>query len=301
MPRAKTNTWNGLDIETEYETFGDPKNPAFLIVMGFGAQLTGWDPDLCRMLADRGLFVIRFDNRDCGLSTKLDGVTVDMDAFMKAGSYPDPADLPTPPYTLSAFSDDAFGLLTALGIERAHIMGASMGGMIVQTMAIEHPERVLSMTSVMSTTGERGVGGSTKEASQALLARPEAEREAFIAQAVERGRIFSPHRHFDPEAARKTAATGYDRSFYPEGTGRQLVAIRSSGHRADGLRSLKVPTLVIHGRLDPIIQLSGGERTAELVDGAALLVLNEMGHDMPRPLWPVLVDAIVSHTERAVR
>ena len=297
MAKVKANTWNDLDIEIEYETFGNPNDPALLLVMGFTAQLIAWDVDFCQLLADRGRYVIRFDNRDCGLSTKLHGVEVDAAAFMNAGRSPDPKDLPTPPYTLSDFSNDAFGLLTALGIEQAHILGASMGGMIVQTMAIEHPERVLSLTSVMSSTGEPGFGGSTKEASQALLAPAKTKREEFIAQSVERGAIFSPHKHFNPDASAQLAAAAFDRSFYPEGVVRQLTAIRGSGHRGDGLKKLAMPTLVIHGRMDPIIQLSGGDRTAELIPGAKLLVFNDMGHDTPRPLWPQIVDAVISHTQ----
>ena len=298
MPRVTANKWNDLEIEIEYEAFGDPANPALLLVSGYTAQMMNYDTEFCRLLAARGLHVIRFDNRDVGLSTHLDGMTVDLKAVMAAGRYPDPANLPECPYTLSAFSDDAFGLLSALGIERAHILGCSMGGMIVQTMAIEHPERVLSMTSVMSTTGGPGVGGSTKEASDALLAPAKTERSEFIAQAVERASIFAPHRHFEADRARANAEQSFDRCFYPEGTTRQFAAIRVSGSREDGLRTLDVPTLVIHGRVDPIIQLSGGERTAELVDGAHLLVLNEMGHDLPRAMWPVLVDAVTAHTAR---
>ena len=298
MPRVTANKWNDLDIEIEYESFGDPSNPTLLLVSGYTAQMMNYDTEFCRLLADRGLRVIRFDNRDVGMSTHLDGVTFDMKAVMAAGSYPDPSTLPECPYSLSGFSDDAFGLLTALGIEKAHILGCSMGGMIVQTMAIEHPERVLSMTSVMSTTGGKGVGGSTKEAAAALLAPAKTERDEFVAQAVERASIFAPHRHFEVDRARANAENSYDRCFYPEGTTRQLAAIRVSGSREEGLRTLKVPTLVIHGRVDPIIQLSGGERTAELVDGAQLLVLNEMGHDLPRAMWPVLVDAVAAHTAR---
>lgn len=301
MPRTRTNTWNGLDIETEYETFGDPADPALLLVSGYTAQMTNYDQEFCRLLAARGLFVIRFDNRDVGLSTHLDGVAVDMKAILAAGRHADPADLPECPYSLSDFSDDGFGLLTALGIEKAHILGSSMGGMIVQTMAIEHPERVLSLTSVMSTSGGPGVGGSTKEASDALMAQPLPDRAGYIEQAVKRAAIFAPHRHFEPDRARANAETAYDRCFYPEGSTRQFAAIRVSGSREDGLRTLPVPTLVIHGRVDPIIQLSGGERTAELVPGAQLLVLNDMGHDLPRALWPVLVDAVASHAETAAQ
>lgn len=292
MPRA-----NSYGIELEYDTFGDPADPALLLVMGFTAQMTAWYDDFCKLLADGGRFVIRFDNRDCGLSTKLDGVTVDLAAVIGvlAGGEP-----PAVPYTLSDMANDAVGLLDHLGIEKAHILGASMGGMIVQTIAIEHPERVLTLTSVMSTTGELEFGQATPEAMGALLTPPPAGRAAFIEAAMANWKVFSSPRYFDPEKTAERAAAGYDRSFYPEGAPRQLAAIMASGNRANGLRELAVPTLVIHGRADPLITPSGGDRTAELVPGANLLLLNDMGHDLPEPLWPLIVDAVHSHTTHAI-
>jgi pimeloyl-ACP methyl ester carboxylesterase len=289
---------NGIEIE--YETFGDPADPALLLVMGFTAQLISWDEAFCRMLADRGRYVIRFDNRDCGLSTHLDGVSVDVGAIMAALASRDYDAVPPVPYTLSTFADDAFGLLDHLGIERAHIAGASMGGMIVQTMAIEHPERVLTMTSIMSTTGDPAVGQAKPEAMGALLAPPPADRAAYLEQSVTGWRVFSSPRYFDADKTRARAAAGYDRAFYPEGSTRQLAAILASGDRTEKLTAVTVPTLVIHGRADALISLSGGERTAEVIPGANLLVCNDMGHDLPEPLWPVIVDAIVSHTTHAI-
>jgi pimeloyl-ACP methyl ester carboxylesterase len=294
MPRATLPT----GIELEYETFGSPADPLLLLVMGFTAQLIAWDEAFCRMLADRGLRVVRFDNRDCGLSTKLDGVAVDLPALMAAVA--GQGAMPRPPYRLSDFSDDAFGLLDHLGIGSAHIAGASMGGMIVQTMAIEHPERVLTMTSIMSTTGEPDVGQARPEAMGALLTPPPTQRQAYIDLAATAWRVFASPRYFDEAKARERAAASYDRSFYPEGAMRQLAAIVGSGPRADGLRALRVPTLVIHGRADTLIAPSGGDRTAALVPGANLLMLNDMGHDLPEPLWPIVVDAIVSHTTHRV-
>ena len=286
---------NGIEIF--YETFGRPVDPALLLVMGFTAQMIVWPDEFCQRLADRGVHVIRFDNRDCGLSTHLDGVAVDLPAAMAAQATGSP--ITNAPYTLSTFSDDAFGLLDALGITSAHIVGASMGGMIVQTMAIEHPDRVLSMTSIMSTTGERPYFESSSEASAALLSPPPSGREEYIERSRVNGKIFGSKKYFDSDRAAELSARAYDRAFYPEGIGRQFVAIGASGDRAEGLRQLKVPTLVIHGRDDELIMPSGGLRTGELVPGSALLLVSDMGHDMPEPLWPLLVDSIASHASRS--
>jgi pimeloyl-ACP methyl ester carboxylesterase len=190
---------------------------------------------------------------------------------------------------------DAVELLDCLGIGRAHVVGASMGGMIAQTMAIEHPERVRTLTSIMSTTGEPAYGRSTREARQVLLSPAPTAREAYIADSV-RSLVWHSTRYADPDEVRSLAARSFDRSFRPAGTARQLAAVTASGSRADGLRGLDVPTLVIHGLDDTLIEPSGGERTAELVPGATLLLVPDMGHDRPRPLWPDLVAAIVAHT-----
>lgn len=292
MPRAAVAT----GMELEYDTFGSPSDPTLLLVMGFTAQLTAWDEQFCRLLADAGRHVVRFDNRDCGLSTKLDGQQVDIGAVMAAVF----ADQPPPPvpYTLSDMAADAVGLLDHLGVERAHVMGASMGGMIAQTMAIEHPARVRSLISVMSQPGDPEVGQPTPEAATALLEPPPTDRDAYI-DSSSRWLVWASKKYADPERNRRNAARDYDRSFYPEGSSRQLAAIYASGRRADGLRRLEVPTLVIHGRDDTLITPSGGFATADLVPGAHLLYLSDMGHDMPEPLWPVLVDAVVAHTGRA--
>jgi pimeloyl-ACP methyl ester carboxylesterase len=268
--------------------------------MGFTAQMTLWDEAFCRRLADGGRFVIRFDNRDVGLSTKFDGQEVDLTAVLGALFGDGTTEMPPVPYTLTDFSNDAFGVLDDLGIEKAHILGASMGGMIVQAMAIEHPERVLTMTSVMSTTGEREYGQAAPEAMQALLTPPPTERDAYIENSASVAKVFCSPRYFDPDKTRTRAAAAYDRMFYPEGATRQLAAIAASGDRTDGLRALKVPTLVIHGAADTLITPSGGQRTAELIPGANLLLLADMGHDLPEPLWPFIVDVIISHTRHAI-
>lgn len=296
MPQIETPA--GLALE--YETFGSPDDPPVLMVMGFTAQLITWPRGFCEWLASGGRYVIAFDNRDCGLSAKLDGSAVSVQAVAAAAAAGDFAlARAVAPYTLSDMSDDSFGLLSGLGIERAHVVGASMGGMIAQTMAIEHPERVLTLTSIMSTTGEPEFGQSSPEALEALLAPAPADREASIA-AAESWLIWRSKRYPDLAGARAVAAESYDRSNYPEGAGRQLAAVLASGSRAAGLRALAVPTLVIHGLDDTLIAPSGGERTAALVPGARLVLLADMGHDRPEPLWPVICEPILEHTASSV-
>lgn len=289
------------EVSIAYERFGDPGDPPVLLVMGFGAQLLGWHEDFCRALANRGRYVIRYDNRDCGLSTKFDEHPVDMGEFIAAVSSGDvPAALAMVPYRLRDMADDGLGLLTALGIERAHVVGASMGGMIAQTMALFSPERVLTLTSMMSSTGESEYGQSSPEAQAALFTPKPADREGYVA-AAEKELVWASKRYGDAAALRELAAASYDRSCYPAGIGRQLGAMILSGSRADALRELRVPTLVIHGLDDTLIDPSGGRRTAELVPGAELLLIPDMGHDRPRELWPDLINALVSHTGRTGR
>lgn len=287
MPRASLTS----GIELEYDTFGAATDPTVLLVMGFTAQMIQWDDRFCRSIADRGFHVVRFDNRDCGLSSKLDGVHVDSGAVMAAVL--SGGEVPPVPYTLSEMVADAIGLLDHLGVERAHVVGASMGGMIVQTMAIEHPGRIASLTSIMSTVGDIAYGSPTPEAAAALLAPPPSSREEYI-ESAPNWMIWQSKKYRDAERSKQLAAIGYDRSFYPEGAPRQLAAIYASGDRSAALAAVEVPTLVIHGRDDTLITLSGGLRTAELIPGARLLVLADMGHDMPEPLWPAIVDNITS-------
>jgi pimeloyl-ACP methyl ester carboxylesterase len=279
-------------IELEYETFGSASDPTLLLVMGLGAQLIHWESGLCELLVAEGYRVVRFDNRDCGLSTHLDGQAVEPMAVLAAIVAGGQA--PEVPYLLSDMAADAIGLLDHLGVDRAHIVGASMGGMIVQTMAIEHPDRVASMVSVMSTPGDRSVGQPAPEAMAVLLRPPAADREAYIEGSAGVA-VFSSKKHFDLDRTRRIAAMSFDRAFYPEGVARQLAAVWASGDRSEQLRGVRVPSLVIHGRDDTLITLSGGERTAELIPGANLLVLGDMGHDLPEPLWPLIVGAIASH------
>jgi pimeloyl-ACP methyl ester carboxylesterase len=291
MPQAVVND----KIELEYEEIGSADHPTILLIMGFTAQLIAWPDRFCQMLVERGYHVVRFDNRDCGLSTKLDGQVVDVGALLAAAlTGQEVAARPEVPYTLSDMAADAVGLLDHLGVERAHIVGASMGGMIAQHIAIEHPQRVLSLTSIMSTTGEPAYGIPTPEGAQLLLTPPPADRDGYIARAADAA-VCSSKRYFDLELVRANAARAYDRSFYPAGASRQIGAVLASGSRAEGLSALQVPTLVIHGRDDTLVAPSGGLRTAELIPGAHLLLLADMGHDLPEPLWTTIGDALASH------
>ncbi|MFD4597183.1 alpha/beta fold hydrolase [Streptomyces sp. NPDC058464] len=283
-------------VSIAYDCFGDPSDPPVLLVMGFGAQLIAWHEDFCRELAGRGRHVIRYDNRDCGLSSKFDDHPVDVGRFIAAVSSGDvSAAVAMVPYRLRDMADDGLGLLAALGIERAHVVGASMGGMIAQTMAVTRPERVLTLTSMMSSTGESEYGRPTPEAQAVLFSPKPADREGYVA-AAERELVWASRRYGDPAVLRELAARSYDRAYYPAGTGRQLGAMILGGSRAEALRELRVPTLVIHGLDDTLIGVDGGRRTADLVPGADLLLVPDMGHDRPRELWPEIIDALVAHT-----
>ena len=283
-------------ITLEYETMGSPSEPAMLLVMGFGAQLIAWPRAFAERLAEAGRYVVLFDNRDCGLSSKLDGDPPDIPAILAAASTGDIDKAKAlAPYTLSDMARDGFALLSALDIEQAHLVGASMGGMIAQTMAIEHPERVLTLTSMMSNTGEPGFGEPTPEASAALLTPSPPDRAGYV-DAAERSVIWRSRRYPELEAARELAGQGYDRCYCPEGVTRQLAAMLASGPRADGLRDIRLPTLVLHGLDDTLIAPSGGERTAALIPDAQLILIEDMGHDRPRALWPQICEAILGHT-----
>lgn len=279
----------------EYETLGKPGNPAALFIMGFTAQLTAWPVEFMQRFVDAGLFVVRFDNRDCGLSSKLDHISVDMTRLMSAALTQDVESIKTiAPYTLSDMAADAVSVLDHLEIESAHIIGASMGGMIAQTVAIEHPMRTRTLTSIMSTTGEPEFGQSAPEAQAALLTPSPIDREGYIASS-ENWAIWSSKKYVDLDVIRKRAADSYDRSFYPAGASRQLAAIVASGSRREGLEQIRIPTLVLHGTDDTLITPTGGQRTSELVPGASFLLAKDMGHDLPEPLWPLITGAILGN------
>jgi len=285
---------NGIDIE--YERIGNESDPPLLLIMGLGAQMIAWDDEFCRALADRGHHVIRYDNRDTGLSTKIESDRIDFTQAMATAAGGASIDAP---YTLTDMAADAAGLLDALDIPAAHIVGASMGGMIAQTLAIEHPEKVLTLTSIMSNTGDRDVGQPTPEAMQRLMVRPPEEREAVIANSLETSRVIGSPGLIDEERIRQRAAEAYDRCFYPVGIGRQLIGIMASGSRSEALKQLDVPTLVIHGSADPLVQVDGGRRTAEVIPGAELMIIDGMGHDLPQVFWPQIIDAICALTAKA--
>ena len=293
MPRASFTSTDNRQIELEYDHFGNPTDPALLLIMGFTAQMVAWDEEFCTQLADRGHFVIRFDNRDCGLSTKLHGVPSNSDAVIMAAMME--TEMPPVPYTLSDMAADAMKVLDHLNIERAHIMGASMGGMIAQTVAIEHPHRVKTLISIMSQPGELTVGQPTQEAMELIVTPAPSDRDEYIAFAP-KWQLWQSKKYRSDEVSRRNAIRDFDRSNYPEGGPRQMAAIYASGSRAEGLQKLQVPTLVIHGTDDQLITPSGGERTAELIPNSTLLMVEDMGHDMPEPLWPLYLDAITKHT-----
>jgi pimeloyl-ACP methyl ester carboxylesterase len=281
-------------IELAYETFGDPADETILLIMGLGVQMLGWDEEFCRMLAGRGFQVVRFDNRDVGRSTKIEG-----------GPRPDvmaavAGDGSSASYLLDDMADDCAGLLDELGVDGAHVVGASQGGMIAQTVAIRHPRRVLSLVSIMSTTGERVVGQPHPEAIPALLTRPPAGRDGFIDFVVGAWKVIgSPGFPADESALRARAGASYDRGIFPDGTARQLVAIIASGDRTEALQQLDLPATVIHGTSDILVDVSGGRATAAAIPGARLELIEGMGHDLPRQLWPRFVELIVETAERA--
>jgi pimeloyl-ACP methyl ester carboxylesterase len=287
-------------IALEYDTLGSPADPPLLLIAGYASQLISWPRAFCERLAAGGRFVIRFDNRDCGLSSKLDGhggQLTDVLAAATAGDFPRARELAA--YTLSDMAQDVIALLHALQIDRAHVAGASMGGMIAQTIAIEHSQRLLTLTSIMSTTGEPEYGRSTPDARQALLTPPPSDRAGFI-DAAQRTLVWRSKRYPELDEARRLAGESYDRCYCPAGTTRQFAAMISSGSRAQGLAQLSVPTLVMHGLDDTLIQPSGGERTAELVPGARLVLVKDMGHDRPEPLWPEICGAILQHSGQMI-
>ncbi len=287
-------TANGIDIA--YDEFGDPKAPALLLIMGLGTQMIAWPVPFCEALVQRGFRVLRFDNRDIGLSTKFDHVgPVDVaGAFAKAMSG-QPVDAP---YTLDDMAADAVGFMDALGIARAHVVGASMGGMIAQVVAAKYPDRTRSLVSIMSSSGAPDLPPGKPEAIGVLLApRPDADdREKIIAHGMNVYRVIgSPGFPTSDAELRAKIEQATDRSYYPVGVGRQLVGVLASGSRVDLLKTIKVPSLVLHGADDPLVPVEAGKDTAKHIPGAKLTIIPGMGHDVAPGLVPILAEAIAEH------
>jgi pimeloyl-ACP methyl ester carboxylesterase len=283
----------GGDVTLCYETFGDPSDQTALLVMGLGTQMIAWHEDFCRALASRGLHVVRFDNRDCGHSTHIPGAAPTLGQILRRSRG-------AAHYTLADMARDAATLLDELGLAPAHVIGASMGGMIAQTLAARQPDKVISLVSIMSNTGNIWTGQPALRVYPLFLRRAPAQREAFVDH-MERlfALVGSPGIPRDPEEVRRLARDSYDRDHDPFGTLRQLAAIMASGDRTSELRRIGAPTLVIHGSADPLVSASGGRATARAIPGAQLMIVKGMGHDLPRAVWPRLIDAISKHAAQA--
>jgi pimeloyl-ACP methyl ester carboxylesterase len=281
VPRARAN-----GIELEYETFGGPSAQPLLLIMGLGAQMITWDEAFCAQLADRGFQVIRFDNRDSGLSTWMkDAGPPDVMAALSGN--------PQPAYQLDDLAADASGLLDALNIRAAHIVGASMGGFIAQLVAIKHPEKVLSLTSIMSGPGGTDEVPPKPEGAAVLMVNPPDTREGRIEQSISiRRALVGSGDPFDEALERARSARAVDRAYYPSGVGRQLVAILATKSRLESLKQVRVPTLVIHGVDDVLVPVENGRLVADAVPGARLIEIEGMGHDLPKRVWPQVADAI---------
>jgi pimeloyl-ACP methyl ester carboxylesterase len=281
------------DIRLCYETFGDPADPTVLLIMGLATQMIAWPDEFCAEIAGRGFHVVRFDNRDVGHSSRVRARPPTLWQVVRR-------DTSAAAYTLDDMAGDAVGLLDCLGVERAHVVGASMGGMIAQVMAARHPDRVLSLVSIMSNTGHRWTGQPAPVAMKVLLQRAPAEREAFIEHMVKAWAIIgSPGFPRDDGEIRAQLERAYERGHDAAGTGRQLAAVFASGDRTAALKDIRVPTLVIHGEADKLVRISGGRRTAKSIPGARLETIPGMGHDLPRGVWSRLVDGIVDTARRA--
>ena len=293
MPQART-----YSIDIEYEVFGTSSDPTILLIMGLGMQMIAWPEDFCRDLAARGYRVVRYDNRDTGFSTKFEGQRAPsiMSMFVRRALR-----LPIRvPYTLKDMADDAAGLLDAIGTENAHVVGASMGGMIAQNLAVRHPKRVRTLTSIMSTTGHRSLPGADPLVTRHIFhSRPKSNhRESVIAHNIRTLELIgSPAYPVDEETRRELASMNYDRCFYPQGFPRHVAAIFQDGNRRSRLRDITAATLVIHGREDSLVPLAGGIDTAQHIDGSRLEIIDGMGHNLPVELWPKIIDLIVEHAK----
>jgi pimeloyl-ACP methyl ester carboxylesterase len=289
---------SGIDIC--YETFGSPDDPAVLLVMGLGGPMGWWPVEFCEQLADRGFFVIRYDNRDTGRSTKLRQHKVGRADIARAFVGLPLIGRVRPPYTISDMATDAVGLLDHLGIDRAHLVGVSMGGMIAQTIAIEHPGRALTLTSIMSTTGRRTVGFLSPKVLPVMLSSAGRTRDSYVARSLKGSKVIgSPAFPTDDEAARLRAYETYDRGWTASGVNRQMLAVLTQPDRTAALGRLDLPTLVIHGLSDLLVHRSGGKATADAIPGAEHLEIAGMAHDLPAQLYSTYIDGIVRTAARA--
>ena len=284
------------DVEICFETFGDESDPTLLLIMGLATQMVAWRDDFCTELAGRGFHVVRFDNRDDGRSGRIDAPPPTVGQLLRRSRR-------AAAYTLSDMAADGVVVLDALGVEGAHVVGASMGGMIAQMLAVEHPARVRSLVSIMSTTGGRLVGQPSPRLYPVLLRRAPRDRNAYVEHVVRVLRAIGSPRLNDQDLddVRTLAALSHDRGIDPAGPGRQIAAIIASGDRTRALRSIRCPTLVIHGDKDRLVPISGGKATARAIPGARLMVIKGMGHDMPRWAWPQVIDGIAANAARATQ
>lgn len=273
MPHAQSH-----DVSIYYDTFGFDDGPALVLLCGLGSQVLFWHDEFCYSLVDRGFFVVRVDNRDAGLS----------------GDVPGEA-----PYTLTDMAADVIAVLDALGVPAAHICGQSLGGMIAQHVALEHPARVMSLTSISSSTGNLEFGKPTDEAMAALTEAPATTRHEQIERDIAHRRIWASPSWFDEDLAREYFEQCYDRAYRPTAGVRHFAAMLESGSRDGELSSLAVPAIVIHGALDPLISPDGGTHTASLIPGAELLMIDGMGHDLPQQVWQQVISAITALAARA--
>ncbi len=285
-------------VRLAYETFGDPGGRPLVLIMGLASQMLIWHEDLCRRLAARGHYVVRFDNRDVGLSSRCHHLG--RPSLLKAVIAHRRGRPVRAAYSLDDMAADTVGLMAELGIERAHVMGASMGGMIAQAMAIRHPDRVLSLTSALSSTGNPRLPLPTWDATRVLMRRPPRTRDAYVEYSVRLWRtIGSPGYPFDEAYIRERSGHIFDRGLTGSGTLRQMVAILHHGDRLGDLARLTLPALVIHGLEDPLVPVEAGRDTARSIPGAALMLLEGVGHTLPRGVWPRVVDAVAAMTESA--
>ncbi len=288
MAKAQVNK-----VEIEFDTFGNPSKPALVLVMGLGLQMIAWPEAVCDEFAAMGFFVVRFDNRDCGLSTKFDSYGVPNIFAGLAG------DRSTAPYSLADMADDTVALMDHLGVEAAHLVGVSMGGMIAQQAVIDHPTRFLSLCSMLSSTGAKGVGQPSNEVVAALLQPGGDDRDTAIERSLEISRAISSEKYFNKDSELELMARSYDRNYCPEGVMRQLMAVVTSSDRTVALKKVTIPTIVIHGLADRLVNPSGGIATASSIPDARLLAFEGMAHEVPESLWPEVRKALLWNMNRA--